>query len=108
VLLLGAGFSRAISSLMPLTDELGADTLGWLSRSGVDVGARRYKGIGFEAWLSRLAEPQPDLTTAENLANQTLFARVSARLRDVIVERQLAVLQMDPPWWLPGWSDACR
>lgn len=98
--ILGAGFSRAISFHMPITDGLGKDTLELLRRSGVDLTARPFSGEGFEAWLSRLAEPQPDLNTAENLENQALFYRVSAALREVILHSQMSVTHSALPWWL--------
>lgn len=98
--ILGAGFSRAIAGLMPITDELGQQTLERLRRSGVDLTARPFSGDGFEAWLSRLAEPQPDLTTAENLRNQATFFQVSGTLCDVILTSQMGVIHSALPWWL--------
>lgn len=99
VLVLGAGFSYAISSKMPLTDELGN-----LVRSRVtDVSARMprpFVGGYFEAWLSRLAEPQPDLTPAQNATNHGLFLQVAAELHRLLQERELAVLDGEPSWWL--------
>lgn len=100
-LVLGAGFSRAISDHMPLTDDLGDHAMRLLAAKGVPSGSRPYGGSGFEAWLSRLAEPQPDLTAAENLENRALFLRASGAVRDAIVERSLEVLSdPHPPWWL--------
>lgn len=96
--LLGAGFSKAISDHMPLTDALGADVLSRLA--GSIPPARDYLGSGFEAWLSRLAEPQPDLTTSDNLANRSLFLRISELLRDAVVDVELSVLADPLPWWL--------
>lgn len=98
--IVGAGFSRAIASLMPITDQLGQQTLERLHRSGVDLSARPFSGDGFEAWLSRLAEPQPDLTTAENLRNQALFFQVSGTMCDVILTSQMGVIHSALPWWL--------
>jgi len=52
--ILGAGFSRAISDAMPLTDELGNE----VRRRLPDVATKRphdFKNGYFEAWLSRLA-----------------------------------------------------
>lgn len=98
--ILGAGFSRAISGQMPLTDELGKEVLGRVASGGFSAGTRPYRGIGFEAWLSRLAEPQPDLSHAENAENRALFLRVAAAVRDVVVDCQLVELTSPMPWWL--------
>lgn len=68
--ILGAGFSKAVSHCMPLTDALGKEVWGRMWSAGVDPVARSYSGTGFEAWLSRLAEPQPDLSMVENHENR--------------------------------------
>lgn len=98
--ILGAGFSRALSADMPLTDELGMLVL---DRIGVDakrLPARPFHDGDFEVWLSRLADDQPHLSHAENLENHALFARVSAGIRDVLLDRQHAVLSGYEPNWL--------
>ncbi|KRE58127.1 hypothetical protein ASG70_18440 [Phycicoccus sp. Soil748] len=101
MLILGAGFSRAISDHMPMTGELGDEAIDRLRSRGVpDLPSRTFSGPQLEAWLSRLAEPQPDLSAARNLANQSLFLLVSEALRDVIVERQTTVHAGNVPWWL--------
>jgi hypothetical protein len=64
------------------------------------VPSRRFEGSQFEAWLSRLAEAQPDLDEASNLENRALFVRVSSALRDVLLDCQNAAFISDPPWWL--------
>jgi hypothetical protein len=97
--ILGAGFSLAVSPVMPSTNQLAKLVLDRLEDEGVAV-RRRPGGEGFEAWLSRLAEAQPDRTTAENLDNQALFVRVAGALRETVVELQQDVLASDPPWWL--------
>lgn len=99
--LLGAGFSYAISSEhMPLTNNLGELVLDRLEEQGVEVKRRPLAGEGFEIWLSRLAEPQPDLKPEVNLANQSLFLSVTAALHDVLLLQQQAVLANEPDWWL--------
>jgi hypothetical protein len=98
---LGAGFSRALSPDMPLTDELGMLVLDRID--GVDASrlpAKAFRDGDFEVWLSRLADDQPHLSHAENLENHALFARVSARIRDVLLERQHSVLSGQEPEWL--------
>lgn len=99
VFVLGAGLSHAISDAMPLTDELGN-----LVRARVPEAAARsprgFKGGYFEAWLSRLAEAQPDLLDHENATNYGLFLRVLHEIHGIIRERELEVLKGEPSWWL--------
>lgn len=85
---------------MPLTDELGSMVLERLASDGAEPRERPYNGHRFESWLSRLAEPQPDLTHVENLRNRELFQRVSEAVREVVLECQLKVLRGEPEWWL--------
>lgn len=100
-MILGAGFSKAISDQMPMTGELGEEALDRLRTGGVtDLPSHSFSGPKFEAWLSRLAEPQPDLSAARNAANHSLFLLMSGALRDVIMERQTRVHAGEVPWWL--------
>jgi hypothetical protein len=101
VLILGAGFSRAISDRMPLTDELGnaAAAIGDLAES-VRTPPGGFRGGNFESWLSVLAEDQPYLDDAQNLANQALFLRFSAAIADVLGAAVNDVLSAAPPEWL--------
>jgi len=99
-LVLGAGFSRAVSVRMPTTDELGELATEELSDAGVRLPPQGFKNGYFEAWLSRLAEPQPDLRDDENLHNQAWFVRLTQILRDVLASRQEEVMAGSPPWWL--------
>jgi hypothetical protein len=110
VLVLGAGFSKAASAAMPLTDDLGNEVVADLRDVVHD---RRllldFHGGQFEAWLSRLAEEQPDLTNAENLANQHVFALCSQLLADRL-DQHVAAAREDPDGqlqnpdqsWLPA------
>jgi hypothetical protein len=98
-LILGAGFSKAISQDMPTTDELGVAVLAELARAGRKVQRRRLLP-NFEQRLSRLAERQPDLTDAENLENQALFSRITQAICSVLGDRQQSVMGEAPPVWL--------
>lgn len=93
---LGAGFSRAVSEAMPVTNALGALVLDRLSDTGVRTPNRAFAIGRFEAWLSRLAEPQPDLDPAENLHNQADFGAISEAVRDILVERQAMTMAVEP------------
>lgn len=99
-LVLGAGFSRAVSPLMPTTDELGDQAARALADAGVRLPPQGFTGGYFEAWLSWLAEPQPDLRDDENLHNQAWFVRLTEVLREVLVSRQNEAMANSPPWWL--------
>jgi hypothetical protein len=59
VLLLGAGFSRAASSHMPLTDELGDAVVRALDLAEDARTPERFTSGSFETWLSHLADEQP-------------------------------------------------
>ncbi len=88
--LLGAGFSRAISPVMPITNELGNRVIGQqqsihasktTSHSSICDGLscdwpvlpREFPDIDFEGWLSELGEPQPYLFGPENDRRRALF-----------------------------------
>ena len=54
VVILGAGFSRAVSAGMPLTDELGNAALELVQPEGSrPKGLRFGSQLTFESWLSR-------------------------------------------------------
>ena len=70
---------------MPLTDDLGDQVMAVVAaKSDPPVRWKRFRNGRFEAWLSRIAEDQPDLTTAENMANRTLFQLCSESLATVL------------------------
>lgn len=101
---LGAGFSRAISELMPLIDELGLAALAKLRpalppRLALD---QFPKGLNFEAWLSQLAGDQPYLSDADNAENRVAFLRFSEAIAQILGERVNGVLTNDYPEWLLG------
>jgi hypothetical protein len=101
VLVLGAGFSRAVAASMPLTDELGDRSI---DRAGATQDPRVPKSgfvAGrFETWLSRIAEEQPDLDEARNLENRALFLRVAAAMGDVLTSVEEDIASRPPPVWL--------
>ncbi|WP_374457002.1 hypothetical protein [Nocardioides sp.] len=98
VVILGAGFSYALSEgRMPLTDALGTEIARRLRLAGVDVPAS-FSGGRFETWLSRLAEPQPDLDEVANARNHALFLQISELVREVLLEAQNVTVRDAPPW----------
>jgi hypothetical protein len=96
---LGAGFSKAVDPRFPLVDELGE-----LVRDKVPEALAsappRFVGGAFERWLSRIAEPQPDLDDAANLGNARDFAVVTAAIHELMVDIEAKVFQTEIPWWL--------
>jgi hypothetical protein len=109
VVVLGAGFSRALSAAMPLTDELGNLCLDGASlRSDPRVPDDGFTGGRFETWLSQLADDQPYLTAEENLENQALFLRFSAAIADKLGGRVNEALAEGWPCWFPEFLRLCH
>ena len=79
--LLGAGFSKAIYSGMPLMDDLGRELVGALN---LDRDTLVPFGGNLETWLSYLAEDQPWLSDKENLKNTALFMGASEAIAEFI------------------------
>lgn len=96
VLILGAGFSKAVSSRFPLTDDLGALAV---DAAEIHIDAPFSSGR-FEAWLSHLAEPQPYLTQAENTANLAVFEKLVGAIHVVMCEVERSVVADGLPAWL--------
>lgn len=95
---LGAGFSKAVADL-PLTDELGTEVL----RRVPSLRSRAVRGFSdgsFETLMSRMAEPQPDLTDVVNAENRALFTASTVALQQVLLEHEARALTMPIPDWL--------
>lgn len=99
VFILGAGFSRALSAQMPLTDELGTACLALNDLQGAHGVPAEFTGGRFETWLSSIAEPQPYLPEPSNLENQVLFVKFSDAIGKVLGRRMNEVLSGPPPTW---------
>ncbi|MFJ6347204.1 hypothetical protein ACIQLM_16910 [Pseudarthrobacter oxydans] len=95
--LLGAGFSKAISSLMPTLAELRPRVL---DRLNVDPTELIPYGNDLEQWLSFLSVDQPWLTDIENLSNRVMFMRASAAVSECIREIEQEALEAPLPNWL--------
>lgn len=112
VLVLGAGFSRAVSDRFPLTDELGdlvRDELKVLQPSRW-LPDRPFENGYFEAWLSSLAEEQPDLDEGDNKERQALFARSIALTGSILRAREAEAGATPKQDWLSrllGCAHAC-
>jgi hypothetical protein len=82
---------------MPLTDDLGNLVLAVAqANSDIPITHRPFENGLFEAWLSRIAEDQPDLSTVENLANRMLFQLCSQSLASVLEDCVDVALQDRP------------
>lgn len=101
--ILGSGFSRAISDSMPTLTQLRDLVLQDLSVTVREpVTARHLEKFGgsLEQWMSFLAVDQPWLTEAENLANRSLFEHVRESLARCITSAEGRALATPPPDWL--------
>lgn len=102
VFILGAGFSKAVSNAMPLTDELGAMVIARLADRGETLPVHLTRGH-FEDWLSRLAEDQPDQWEEENFRSRGHFAVLARTIGEVLDECEQEALSGNR--WLTGWLD---
>ena len=92
VIIVGAGFSHAISDALPLGDELGNLAVAAAgTQSDRRIPPRGFRDGTFETWLSSLAEDQPHLREPENISNRALFARVLDGIASVLVERDAGI-----------------
>jgi hypothetical protein len=119
VVILGAGFSKAVHDSFPLLSELAARVFPYLKENAApsvihlveelqrDVvttqqisDSGRGSDFDFEAWLARIAIDQPHLSIAENLERRALFARATLAIRDVLLEAQREAFESELPNWL--------
>lgn len=95
--ILGAGFSRAISDAMPVTDELGTELQRRLS--GV-VAFNLHPGQSFEQWLTVQVTPLPFLSPYENMSRQADAARVISEIATILDECVAEAITLPCPPWL--------
>ncbi len=109
VVILGAGFSKAVGCHMPTSDELGDAVKERLQGSGNRLPDELTRG-SFEEWLSRLAEDQPDLLEHENLQGRRYFSLISRTIAEIIQKREDEVTQGGdwPPTWLRAFLGAAH
>lgn len=87
VFILGAGFSKAISSEMPLMNELSAHAQSVLDARPNKIpipGASTPLAKNFEQWLSYLVETPPWLTASERALNQWGFIALTDAVYEVL------------------------
>ena len=110
VFILGAGFSRAISSQMPLIDELGmavakrfrqSDSLSGLldgyETDSIDNCLVPFGNV--ETWFTSLAVDQPFLSESQKLQRRSLFVELADQIADEIKHRQCRASQDPRPEW---------
>lgn len=97
--ILGAGFSKAVDASFPLVDELG-ELVRSCAPDALTSAPSRFVGGSFERWLSRIAEPQPDLGDAANLQNARDFTLVTTTIHELMVKIEAGVFRTEIPWWL--------
>ncbi|MHB1009915.1 MAG: hypothetical protein ACYC1E_11915 [Propionibacteriaceae bacterium] len=97
--ILGAGFSKAVNPSFPLVDELGEQVRDKVP-DALTSAPPKFVGGAFERWLSRIAEPQPDLSDAANLGNARDFAVVTTAIHELMVNIEAEVFRTEIPWWL--------
>lgn len=97
VYVLGAGFSKAISKAMPITNELGDDLERRLSG---EIEFDRKSKETFEAWLTLQMTPLPFLEGFENSRRAADAARVISEMAHVLDERVLTASEEPAPLWL--------
>lgn len=115
VVILGAGFSKAVHEAFPVLSELAERVLPLLedraapsTRPLVDELRRAIEAskegngdehgrpsVDFEGWLSRIAVDQPHLNLVENYERRALFANAATAIRQVLLEAQKQALSDD-------------
>lgn len=105
VVILGAGFSKAVHEAFPVLSELAervealledraapstkqlVDELRRVIAASLDttVNKDRRPVVDFEGWLSRIAMDQPHLSASENYERHALFAHAATAIRDLLL-----------------------
>ena len=120
VFILGAGFSKAISYLMPTTAELTNIISGRLQRHGIQLPPplkdtqyiEKQMDNNIELWMTYLLQSQPWLRRNHNTANRITGGKIQKLMVDVLNEQESQVLESPcSQEWLPSlieyWSRPC-
>jgi hypothetical protein len=99
VVVLGAGFSYAVSDAMPLANKLGDLAYGRLASVEPQAAVRFSELYSFEARMSLLAEDRPYLSEVENRQNEAEFAKLLQALVITLDEAQAQALSQSAPRW---------
>ena len=101
--ILGAGFSRAISEEMPLTNQLGLAVIARMSeslRNEIDAPKFSDSDLTFESWLTWLSEDQPYESVSVNTRRRSMFQELQSEIAAVVQEGESIALQNGFPDWL--------
>jgi hypothetical protein len=99
VFVLGAGFSKAINTGMPVLSELTDGVSSTLGSWGIGIGHDLEAIADVERWLSFLADPAPWLGSSEQGRNYALFGDVSRAIHEVLTAMEVtASVHSAPPW----------
>ncbi|MFD1722515.1 hypothetical protein [Amnibacterium endophyticum] len=98
VVLLGAGFSKALSPHMPLLPDLGERVMDELDGQGRDELAQFAGNV--EEYLTYIGTDQPWLSDEENLRHRARFSETVTALRQVIVDAEAHARAAGLPDWL--------
>lgn len=100
VVILGAGFSKAVFAKYPTTDELGEAVREHLSvNDRTKFPASSFSDGRFEEWLSYLSETQPHFKLDDTHEAAALVIRVTRAISQVLSGIQRAALMTPPPSW---------
>ena len=101
VFILGAGFSKAISSAMPTMKELSREVIEKLKSSPFPIQDTLYAmGENVELWMTYLSQPQPWLSEEHHYRNFALAAEIRRHICDVINTRTKTATKSIFPDWL--------
>jgi hypothetical protein len=102
VIILGAGFSRALSEHLPLANRLGQLAFDDAKSRDPNLfeGSPRFSDeYPFEVWLSLLADDQPHLDEGENRLNGARFSKLKESIvRELKQAQALALGEADASW----------
>jgi len=97
IFLLGAGFSKAVSTEMPVLSELSSQ----IKELGIELPSPLSTlDDNLELWLSYLSQPHPWLRESQNLKNQAAAFDITEAVRDVLTEKERQTILNECPHWL--------
>ncbi len=101
VYILGAGFSKAISSVMPLTDDLGAEIMPRVLALMVDEVRPLVDESNFESALTTMSAPPPFVSPTGRASLEAGYRSTVELIYEVLGSREAVVLADEMPSWLP-------